>query len=607
MRAVIIATGDGAGLMPLTERTPVPLLPLIDRPLVQHVVETLVAQGVRHIDFVLSHLPEKIEEYLGDGTRWGCRFTYHLARNPQRPYRLLKILDLGRNGEPVLLGHADRLTHLPTELFQAAESVAGLLFWREPSVPDEPSRRQWAGWARLTPAALAAIPGDPDEERLAEYLFTEFPSEALWLEVPRPIRVQTFAEYFAAHEAVLSKKSPTPLSPGRETEPGLWLARNVSVHPTARVQPPVFVGENSAIGPGVTLGPYAVVGRDCMLDARCTVTHSLVFPGSYVGEDLELAEVVVDRNLLVHPRFNEAMTIPDPLLLGSLPEFGVVPPLQALLSRLVAATLLVLSLPVLLLTALYLKASRPGPVLHKRRVLRLPADGNGRWQTFDLWSFCPEDGWKCSECSLRGLLLRFLPALVNIARGEMSFVGLPPRSREDVERLPEEWRSFYLRSKAGIVSDTSFSMDAHFTDDERYTGEAVYAWVADWRYDLRLLTRYFLRCLLGPLARRYAIDLAELRADARHFTHLLALSPGDATRKHVAVVRDISLTGCRVEASDVYQPGTRMTVELYNPRRHTARTQVLVVRHASPQANGKTLLGCQFLRQLSEEELRELR
>src|SRR5437764_2986305 len=113
MRAIIIATGESPGTEPLNEHYPTPLLPLVDRPFLQHVIESCVHQGIFRFDFILSHLPEKIEHFLGDGKRWGCTFTTHLVGDPLRPYRLLKILNFGdRPGESLLLGHADRLPQL---------------------------------------------------------------------------------------------------------------------------------------------------------------------------------------------------------------------------------------------------------------------------------------------------------------------------------------------------------------------------------------------------------------------------------------------------------------------------------------------------------------
>src|SRR5262245_10927483 len=111
MRAVIVATGDNPALTPMNERYPAPLLPLLDRPFLQHAVELLASQKIERFDFILCHLPEKVEEHLGDGTRWGSRFTFHLARDLIRPYRRLKTMAFEGN-EAFLLGHADRLPPL---------------------------------------------------------------------------------------------------------------------------------------------------------------------------------------------------------------------------------------------------------------------------------------------------------------------------------------------------------------------------------------------------------------------------------------------------------------------------------------------------------------
>src|SRR5262249_59015293 len=129
----IIATGHAPGTAALAERYPAPALPLVDRPFIQHLVEHVAGQGVKQFDFVLSHLPEQIEQHLGDGTRWGCRFTFHLARDAARPYGLLRALDLGpADGEPLLLGHADRLPVLALQTAAAdAEGNLPVLFCRD--------------------------------------------------------------------------------------------------------------------------------------------------------------------------------------------------------------------------------------------------------------------------------------------------------------------------------------------------------------------------------------------------------------------------------------------------------------------------------------------
>ena len=65
MRAVILAGGLGTRLRPYTTVIPKPLVPIGDRPVLEHMVRSLSASGVRRIDLCVSHLGELIELYLG--------------------------------------------------------------------------------------------------------------------------------------------------------------------------------------------------------------------------------------------------------------------------------------------------------------------------------------------------------------------------------------------------------------------------------------------------------------------------------------------------------------------------------------------------------------
>src|SRR5438552_394640 len=117
MMGVVIATGHSPELAPLTERIPAPIIPLVDRPFLQHVIEYLVDQGVSSFGFVLSHLPEQIEEFLGDGKRWGSTFRYFLAREPDRPYKTLLSAGLDQEPGPIIMVHADRLIQVDLTTF----------------------------------------------------------------------------------------------------------------------------------------------------------------------------------------------------------------------------------------------------------------------------------------------------------------------------------------------------------------------------------------------------------------------------------------------------------------------------------------------------------
>lgn len=76
MKAMILAAGRGERLRPLTDHTPKPLLVAGGRPLIEHLIESLVDEGFHELVINLGHLGQQIPERLGDGSRFGARIAY---------------------------------------------------------------------------------------------------------------------------------------------------------------------------------------------------------------------------------------------------------------------------------------------------------------------------------------------------------------------------------------------------------------------------------------------------------------------------------------------------------------------------------------------------
>lgn len=486
MNCIVIATGHCPGVAPLDERYPAPMLPLVDRPFLQHVVECLVDYGITDFDFILGHLPEKVEEFLGEGTRWGSRFRFHLARDPIRPYGFLPIVTA--QDEWFFLVHADRLPQLSVPA--GNDSEGAVLFYHQAE-----GRRRWSGWARLMTSRLGKVT-DMDESALESHLGAAAGVRSV--EVPEMLSVQSFDDVLASNQKLVAKQFSGLAISGREAGDGIWLSRNVSLHPTATLVPPVYVGQSCRVGVGVRLGPNAIVGHGCVLDTRCTVADSVVFPGSYVGEALELDHVLVDKNRVVNVKVGAAVSIADDFILSGVAGGRLARTVGRWLSQLGAVALLAVSWPVLVLTALCLAAFRFGPVLRKKEVVRLPAPADPlQWKSFELWSFATEPsggGWPSH------VLLRVLPALLNVARGELCFVGAASRSKDEIASLPHDWQALYLGAKAGIVTEAFVQYGWNPTEDEVYSAEVFYSVNAGLRHDVKLLLRYIARLLLLPPA-----------------------------------------------------------------------------------------------------------
>lgn len=504
MIALIVAQGVNQGMEALNERYPSPLLPLVDRPFIQHVVEFLVEGGITRFEFVLSHLPRKLEDLLGDGSRWGSVFRFHLARDPEHPYDILKTIAFGDDAGPLLLAHADRLPRIdleqtrpdpqpakPMMFFSARDQVSGDL------ATEDSNDGQWTGWAWLPTRFMETLPNDLSEDTLKTHLLSMIHSRESLVRIPESLDIQTYQGILAAHRSVLGKQFKGLFLRGREADESIWLSRNVSLHPTATLLSPVYINENCRINKGAKLGPDVVIGKDCVIDSGCTVRESVVFPGSYVGEGLELTDVIVDKNRLINVRFGAAVSISENFILGGISGPGIGQGLSKILSQGIAVLLLLLAWPVILATFLVCVIRR-GQVMFKKEAIRLPAPiDQTQWRSFNLLSFAQdnEDIKKEGGNAVKHLFFRFLPGLISIAKGHLRFVGVSPRTREEIKDLSPDWRELYLKTKPGIVSEAYVNYGDTPTEDEVYTAEVFYSVAAGIGHDCRLLFGYLGRVL----------------------------------------------------------------------------------------------------------------
>lgn len=76
MKAMVLAAGLGERLRPITEKTPKALVPVAGRPMIEYSLLLLRHAGIKDILINLHHLGAQIEEYLGDGNRWGLSIQY---------------------------------------------------------------------------------------------------------------------------------------------------------------------------------------------------------------------------------------------------------------------------------------------------------------------------------------------------------------------------------------------------------------------------------------------------------------------------------------------------------------------------------------------------
>jgi lipopolysaccharide/colanic/teichoic acid biosynthesis glycosyltransferase len=501
-RAVVIATGHSAE--DAGDWSP-PEVSLFDRPFIQHVVEHLCAQGIRNMDIVLCEHAERLEAFLGDGRRWGCEFRFHLSRDPARPYARLRALKFEDPRKPILLVSGHRIPNLSIADLVASSGVVVPVSCHEKEEAFGPGAGAWIGWAKVPAGILSTIDEAWTEGELGVDLYRRMAAEG-GREVMVDVCLSTDSPrvYLRSVRHFLAKRFTSLLLSAHEVEDGIWLDRNVMLHPTAAVQGPVYIGSDVRIGAGASLGPFAVVGPRCVIEKRSSVRDAAVLPGSYVGEGLEVESAIVDRNLLIDTQSGVAVSVAD-FLLGSMGGREISRFLTAVVSRVFGLVLFVTTLPVLAVAWLLLTLLRRAPALYTRDAVRLPTVPDSfQWRTFTQYSFLPFEAvypGSIPRVGFAGRVVRavlvLLPGLLNVVRGDMRFAGQPPRTRSEVEALPTDWRSMYLKGKVGLVTEAEVLFDREPLADEQYYAEAGYAVLSGFRHDLTLVLRKLMTVVTG--------------------------------------------------------------------------------------------------------------
>ena len=82
MKAVIMAGGEGTRLRPLTSNAPKPMLPLVNRPMMEHIIDLLKRHGIEDIVVTVAFMANAIRTYFGDGSEFGVNISYATEETP---------------------------------------------------------------------------------------------------------------------------------------------------------------------------------------------------------------------------------------------------------------------------------------------------------------------------------------------------------------------------------------------------------------------------------------------------------------------------------------------------------------------------------------------
>lgn len=347
VKAVIMAGGEGTRLRPLTSNQPKPMLPMANRPMMEHVVTLLRRHGFTDIVVTVAFMANAIRNYFGDGAELGVRITYATEDTPLGTAGSVAnarhLLD-----EPFVVISGDVLTDIDVSEVVDFHRKRGSMATLALKAVDDPlefgivitqpdgaierflEKPTWGqvfsdtintGVYVLEPEIFDFI----EEGRSVDFSGEVFPAV---LEAGRPIYgyvadgywedVGTLEAYLQAHHDILDR-SVAVEDRGFELRPGVWLGKGAAVDPTATVHGPALVGDNVTVGPGAVVGPYTVVGPNVRLADNASVERSVLHDGTHIGSGVRLEGCVVGRacDLRQGAHLEDGVVLGDEVFIGA--------------------------------------------------------------------------------------------------------------------------------------------------------------------------------------------------------------------------------------------------------------------------------------------------
>jgi mannose-1-phosphate guanylyltransferase/phosphomannomutase len=347
MKAVIMAGGEGTRLRPLTSNAPKPMLPIANRPMMEHVINLLARHGFDEIVVTVAFLANHIKTYFGDGSEFGVTIRY-----ADEPVPLGTAGSVGNAREYLddtfLVISGDVLTDIDLtkllEFHREHDAMAtigltavdnplefGIVITRDDGTIERfLEKPTWGqvfsdtintGIYVLEPSVFDFIPGG----RSVDFSGEVFPA---LLEAGKPLfgavvegyweDVGTLEAYLSAHKDVLDQKVAVDI-PGFRVNDGVWLGEGAEVSPDAEVQAPCVIGAGCSVEAGCRVGEYTVLGSNVRLLADAQLDRSVVHDNVYIGARSQVRGAIVGRSTSIRTnvRIDEGAVMGDEVFVGS--------------------------------------------------------------------------------------------------------------------------------------------------------------------------------------------------------------------------------------------------------------------------------------------------
>ena len=342
-KGMILAAGQGTRVRPLTKNLPKPMIPILGKPVMEYLIEHLAHYGITEIMVNVAHNHHKIEEYFGDGHRWGVQIGY--AYEGVREQGEIIPKPLGSAGgmrriqdfsgffdETTLVLCGDAIIDLDIgaaihehKSKGAIASVVALnvpladvqnygivvaaddgkiqSFQEKPAPSEAKSTLASTGIYIFEPEVLQWVPPNSVYD-IGSQLFPQLVAQKLpfyaqkrffnWIDIGR------VSDYWTVLQRVLRGEVAQMNMPGREIKPGIWVGLNTSIPwDDVTIEGPVYIGSSVSIEAGATVIGPAWIGHGSHIRTDAKLVRSILFEYTRIAADMHFTDMIVSPTYCV--------------------------------------------------------------------------------------------------------------------------------------------------------------------------------------------------------------------------------------------------------------------------------------------------------------------
>ena len=337
MKAMILAAGKGTRVRPITYTIPKPLIPILQKPVMEFLLELLRQHGFDQIMVNVSHLAHEIEGYFRDGQRFGVDIGYSFEGSivdgklvgaaVGSAGGLRKIQDFNTFFDDtfiVLCGDAliDLNLTAAVEQHRAKGAIATVVtkkvpkedvpsygvvvtdddgriksFQEKPTVEEALSTNINTGIYIFEPEIFDYIPPNQEFDIGGELFPKLVEKQAPFYAVSMDfewVDIGKVPDYWQAVRGVLTREIKNVNIPGTEVAPGIYTGLNVAVNwDKVDITGPVYIGGMTKIEDGAKIIGPTMIGPNCYICSGATVDNSVIFEYSKLGEGIRLVDKLV--------------------------------------------------------------------------------------------------------------------------------------------------------------------------------------------------------------------------------------------------------------------------------------------------------------------------